>query len=303
MEASVVIPFYNADATLERAIESVLAQQNVDLQILLIDNNSEDRSYEIAQSYAKQYKQISLHKESKQGANNARNLGMLLSEKEWIQYLDADDELLPNKISNQLSISNIDSIDVVSSPITEQSNKGNIIHYEVSEMDDIWLSLLYGKIGWTCSNLWRKSALVDVGGWDIEYTSHQEVELMSRLIKEEKIFHFYNKSECIVHEQETSISKSADFPLTGLKLMKHLQDYFSVNDMLSDERKKAIHTQMYHKYLLAYKIDAEKAMEVMFGTTIDIGNIELPILHRVLLRTIGLKSTFRILKASNSIKN
>ena len=79
MEASVVIPFYNAEATLTRAIDSVLAQQNVTLEILLIDNNSTDKSRAIAQSYTDKYAHVTLTIESNQGTNQARNLGLSLA--------------------------------------------------------------------------------------------------------------------------------------------------------------------------------------------------------------------------------
>ena len=296
MEVSVVIPFYNSEATLARAIDSVLAQEDVELQILLIDNNSTDRSPEIASVYRDKHKQISLHKERQQGANHARNLGLSLSTNEWIQYLDADDALLPQKIANQLSIQNLEEIDVISSPIIEQTTQGKTIHYEVDDMGDLWIALLQGKIGWTCSNLWRKSALVNVGGWNLDYTSHQEVELMSRLIMKRKNFYFYNKAECIVYEQESSISHSTHFPLTGIALMKHLQYYFKTNDIFSDERKKAIHTQLYHKSLMAFKADSKKAKEVLKEVWIDTSSIELPTLHNILIRLIGMQNTFRVLK-------
>ena len=60
MEVSVVIPFYNAEATLKRAIDSVLTQQNITLEILLIDNNSTDKSLAIAQSYADKHPHVTL---------------------------------------------------------------------------------------------------------------------------------------------------------------------------------------------------------------------------------------------------
>ncbi len=296
MEASVIIPFYNSKDTLARAIDSVLAQQGVQLQILLIDNNSDDDSNTIASSYATKYDEISLHLELKQGANNARNLGMLLAEKDWIQYLDADDELLPKKIYNQLSISTIDAVDVVCSPITELTNKGTTIKYEVSEMNDLWLSLLNGKIGWTCSNLWRRSALIDIGGWNTNYTSHQEKELMAKLIIERKQFYFYNQSESIVYEQKASISQRADFPLTGIKLMKFLTHYLKSNDILTKQREKAIHNQLYHKYLMAYKVYPEEALSAMHNTSLKLNLVDLPVHHRVLTSVLGLENTFKILK-------
>ena len=296
MEASVVIPFYNAEATLTRAIDSVLAQQNVILEIILVDNNSTDKSYEIASAYANNHNNISLHLESTQGANHARNQGMLLAKKEWIQYLDADDELLPIKISNQLSINDINDIDVISSPITEHTDSDKKINYRVSDMNDIWLSLLRGKIGWTCSNLWRRSALLDIGGWNTNYTSHQEKELMARLIIEGKKFYFYNKSECIVHEQKKSISRSADFPLTGIKFMKFLTHYLKSNETLTPEREKAIHNQLYHKYLRAYKVNPKEAMNAMFNTRLKLDIIDMPIHHRIMTSMFGMQNTFRVLR-------
>jgi len=294
--ATVVIPFYNAEATLSRAIDSVLAQENVTLQILLIDNNSTDRSVEIAKTYVSKYESITLHMESKQGANNARNLGLALATYDWIQYLDADDELLPTKIVNQLSIYQISKIDVVVSPIIEHIYAGDTIEYTVDQLGDIWLSLLRGKIGWTCSNLWRKSALQSVGGWNLDYTSHQEKELMARLIVEDKSFFFYNSAECKVYEQKKSISKRSDFPLTGIKFMKYLANHFEVNDLWNLNRKKALHTQLYHKYLMAYKVDPTKAKDAMYRVKLETGIIDLPAHHQVLINLFGIDIAFWILR-------
>ena len=296
MEASVVIPFYNAEATLTRAIYSVLTQQNVTLEILLIDNNSTDKSLAIAQSYADKYPRVTLAIESNQGANHARNLGLSLATKEWIQYLDADDKLLPLKIFNQLSLDNLSQTDVISSPITEHTIEGKIINYSVSVLDDIWLSLLQGKIGWTCSNLWRKSALLDIGGWNTDYTSHQEKELMARLIMKEKQFSFYDQSECIVYEQNKSISNRADFPMTGIKFMKFLTHYFKSNDILGPKREKVIHNQLYHKYLMAYKVNPKDAIKAMFKTSLKLDLIDIPFRHQLLISIIGLHNTFSMLK-------
>lgn len=296
MEASVVIPFYNAKDTLRRAIDSVLSQEGVRLEILLIDNNSNDQSQIIAQTYADKYDSISLYKETRQGANYARNLGLGLAKNKWIQFLDADDELLPNKIFNQLSITNIEFIDVISSPITEYTYDGQIITYSVSDMGDIWCSLLKGKIGWTCSNLWRKHALLEVGGWNNNYSSHQEVELMSRLIKGDKKFYFYDVSECIVHEQQKSVSKRIDFPLTGVEFLKSLEKYFRENGILSKKLITSLHTQLYHKYLMAFKIDSRKANDALGDLSIETKTVELPILHQLCIKLFGMQNTFRLIK-------
>ena len=302
MEASVVIPFYNAEATLARAIDSVLAQQNVTLEILLIDNNSTDKSIAIAQPYVDKYEHVTLSIETKQGANHARNLGLYLATKEWIQYLDADDELFPLKIFNQLSIKDIKDIDVVLSPYREYTLSGNIIDYEIDSFSDIQLSLLLGKYGITTSILWRKKALESVNGWNINQRSHQEMELLFRLSINNRKFFYFNKSESIVHEQINSISNSTDFPISGVLLMKEIEEYFIKNDTLSLEREKAIQNQLYNKLLWAYKINSEETKLHLNSIELKLDLISRPWYHKFLTSMVGIENSFTVLKWISSFR-
>lgn len=302
MEASVVIPFYNAEATLARAIDSVLAQQNVTLEILLIDNNSTDKSRAIAQSYVDKYKHIALSTEATHGANHARNLGLSLATKEWIQYLDADDELLPFKIFNQLSINDIKDNDVVLSPYREYTLSGNIIDYEIDSFNDIQLSLLLGKYGITTSILWRKKALEFVNGWNINQFSHQELELLFRLSINNRKFFYFNKSESIVHEQINSISNSTEFPISGVLLMKEIEEYFIQNKTLSIEREKAIQNQIYNKLLWAFKINSEETKPYLNLIKLKLDLIIRPWYHKILTRLVGIENTFAAIKWISSVR-
>lgn len=303
MEASVVIPFYNAEATLERAIDSVLAQEGVSLQILLIDNNSTDLSIDIAQSYANKHKNISLHREPKQGANYARNLGMGLAKKDWIQYLDADDELLPQKIVNQLSIANLETIDVILSPFREHTTDGTIIDYTINSFDDVHLSLLLGKYGITSSILWRKTAIESVNGWNEQLTSHQEMDLLFNLIINNRVLFYYDKSECIVHEQRRSISNSPDFPITGVLLVKRIEKYYNAHNMLTAEREKAIQNQYYNKLLWSYKVNSKKTKHYLGEVEFKLGLIDRPWYHSTLTSILGIEKSFAVLKWFSSVSN
>lgn len=300
MEASVIIPFYNAETTLSRAIESVIAQQNVSLQILLIDNNSTDSSREIAQSYVDKHKHITIHTENNKGANYARNLGLSLAEKEWIQYLDADDELLPLKIHHQLSLKNLSEIDVISSPIIEYTINGEVIHYSVSGGDDLWTSLIQGKIGWTCSNLWKKSTLLNIGGWKSDQSSQQETELMFRLIAAEKYFLYFNVAECIVYEQNNSISKKSNFPLTGIKLMQRIEQHLLTKNILDTTREKAIQNKYYNYLLWAHKTEPIHAQKIQSEIRLKYGLIDRPWYHKI-SNVIGINNTFLLLSKIHRI--
>ena len=96
---SVIIPCFNAEKWLREAIDSVLAQTYPQIEIIVIDDGSSDRSLSIIKSYGDK---VIWRTGENQGANKARNLGFSLARGEYIQYLDADDYLLPDKIAKQV---------------------------------------------------------------------------------------------------------------------------------------------------------------------------------------------------------
>ena len=87
---SVVIPLYNKEKYIERAIKSVINQSFNDWELIIIDDGSTDNSNAIAKEYeSTKIRTVSL---PNSGAASARNKGMLLSKYEYIAFLDADDE-------------------------------------------------------------------------------------------------------------------------------------------------------------------------------------------------------------------
>jgi len=89
---SVVIPAYNAEATIERAIESVLHQTLPPEEIIVVDDGSTDGTAEKVRQYEPKVRYLF---ESHSGPSKARNFGILAAQQgEWIAFLDADDEWL-----------------------------------------------------------------------------------------------------------------------------------------------------------------------------------------------------------------
>ncbi|MFT6841470.1 MAG: glycosyltransferase involved in cell wall biosynthesis [Psychroserpens sp.] len=99
MEISVLIPVYNAEKHLEKAIKSALEISQV-REILLIEDASPDNSLNICERYSSTYDKVKLyrHGDSKNhGAASSRNLGIKLAKYDFIAFLDADDHYLPNR--------------------------------------------------------------------------------------------------------------------------------------------------------------------------------------------------------------
>lgn len=101
---SVIIPVYNAAIYLGTCVESVIAQTWKNIEIIIVDDGSEDGSLQVARSYpANNIKVIS---QKNAGASAARNTGLKAAKGDYIQFLDADDLISPDKIEEQVHILN-----------------------------------------------------------------------------------------------------------------------------------------------------------------------------------------------------
>lgn len=100
-EISVVLPFYNAENTLDAAIQSILEQTSSDFELVLVDNNSSDKSWEIAEKYSSTDTRIRLLSEEKQGVSNAMNCGLRNARGSFIARMDADDISYPERLQKQ----------------------------------------------------------------------------------------------------------------------------------------------------------------------------------------------------------
>jgi glycosyltransferase involved in cell wall biosynthesis len=103
MRISVIIPAYNAAAYIERALRSVLNQTRPADEIIVVDDGSSDNTADILKKYQNQIISI---RQPNAGVSAARNTGIRAATGDWIAFLDADDEWLPEKLRLQCDLLN-----------------------------------------------------------------------------------------------------------------------------------------------------------------------------------------------------
>ncbi len=95
-DLSVIIPVYNGEKYLADALESIISQPIKDIEIIVVDDGSKDKSLVIAKKYAEQNNRIKvIHKENG-GVGTARNKGIEESSGKWLMFLDQDDTIVKN---------------------------------------------------------------------------------------------------------------------------------------------------------------------------------------------------------------
>jgi len=97
---SVIIPAYNAEKYLAEAVESILAQNYTPLEIIIVDDGSQDNTAMVAQSFGDI---VRYFRQENEGAAAARNFGVQHARTDWLAFLDADDLWMENKLAMQVA--------------------------------------------------------------------------------------------------------------------------------------------------------------------------------------------------------
>ena len=167
---SIIIPVYNRAQMLQEAVESALKQNYKPIEIIIIDDGSSDETSELAHSLAKRHSNVSCIRTENQGPALARQTGLEQARGAYIQYLDSDDLLDPNKLVQQVAeLQATTSADVVYCRQALADSNGKII-------EDNWMrtgeqhktmfpAMLAGRIWGTPAPLYRHTLLDKAGAW------------------------------------------------------------------------------------------------------------------------------------------
>ena len=101
---SIIIPVYNSEKYLSETVQSALSQTWTNKEIIIVDDGSTDLSLSIAKSFESEV--VKVYSQENKGASSARNNGLLAAKGEYIQFLDADDLISPEKIEKQVACLN-----------------------------------------------------------------------------------------------------------------------------------------------------------------------------------------------------
>lgn len=260
---SILIPCYNAEQFIAQAIESALSQPYVNKEVIIVDDGSTDSSLELIKTFNNR---IKCETGPNRGTSFARNRLLELAQGEWLQYLDADDYLEPNKITEQINFykKNIDA-DVIYSPvIVEESFKQPPKKYllKLPDVNDFYINFIRWGALQTSGFLWKKTAILEVGGWKEDEICHEH-ELMLRLIQNRKKIFLYDKANSVYRQwSESSFSRKDKKAITKrrMALTELLGHYLKRNGLLNKDRLYAINLSRFESARYIYQDDKDFAL-------------------------------------------
>ena len=195
---SVIIPIYNRENTIERAVKSVLEQTYSNLEVILVDDGSKDNTLDILSKIKDNRVKVLCHGSNK-GGSAARNTGLKVATGDYIAFLDSDDEWLPQKLELQINI------------LSQLDNKiwGGIYcgHYSIEanrtvmvkalKRGDLRLEIFRNTTDFSFGStaMFTRGAISKIGLFDESFARHQDYEYLIRFFRH---FNIYSLEEPLV---------------------------------------------------------------------------------------------------------
>ena len=130
MKVSVITPFYNALPFLRQSAESVLSQSLREIELILVDDGSNDGSGELADTLAKEDARVRVLHQPNRGVSAARNAGLAAASGEYIGFVDADDYVSAPMYEALYTLAKEHSADIVTAGLTAVDAAGSTDHTE-----------------------------------------------------------------------------------------------------------------------------------------------------------------------------
>lgn len=233
MNVSVVIPTYNREETIFRAIESVLNQSYPVYEIIVVDDKSNDRTNEIIKGIKDSRIRYIENNENKGGAYS-RNKGIKEAKGDLIAFQDSDDEWMKNKLEIQVNELIKSKADVVCSSYNQitKNQKRLIPNTKINNEEDLFSKLVWGNFIGTPTIIAKKQVLQNEM-FDSNMPRFQDWELMLRISKKYKIT-FINQPLVNAFIQTNSITRNNSNAVKALEIiMQKNGEVFHNNNELS----------------------------------------------------------------------
>lgn len=209
---SIVIPVYNRAHIVMRTLSSVRAQRYRPLQVVLVDNDSDDNSLSLLENWARDNNEtgfeVKVVSESRHTAGAARNRGAMCATGEWLMFFDSDDEMHPNLVGDYVEVieSGGGEADIVSTRATLRYTDGNERPLPFYTGDILGVQILNSQLA-TQRYVVRKTCFDSVGGWNADLPVWNDWELGMRLLLASPRVLFMPLDRVVVnHSGEASIT-------------------------------------------------------------------------------------------------
>lgn len=306
-KVSVLIPLHNSERFIEATLASVLNQSWKNIEIIIVDDGSTDKSFDAAKSCESDV--VRVYRQENKGACAARNLAFQKATGEYIQFLDADDLLAVDKIDKQLQLFKTFGNDVIVSGVWGRFYKDpKTVNWEQQYINQDyknpidWLLDSWNEKGMIAHHAWLtpRYLIEKAGPWNEKLSINQDGEFFSRVLMQAESIKYCEEAKVYYRSGNLgSISQSSKNDKKAASLLFSYQLYKqNVSPHLSKiEVRKALGNNFlnfiyqYHNIFPGLTKEAELEFEKLdVGKMWPVGGRR----FRQLAKVIGFKSAIKL---------
>lgn len=264
---SIIVPMYNSEKYIERCVKSLINQSYKNIEIILIDDGSKDKTIEILKLYNNKDSRIKLYKKKNSGASSARNYGLEKCTGDYILFVDADDYIDANMVQDMVSMVDITENTMVFSgndEIYSDKIEYRNLFIDIKDKDSISKDVVMreiasGRAGLICSKLIPKF-IVDRFSIRFDESIKMSEDQLFFLELAQYIDKFSYIEGCMYHydrtnEKSITVNYKSDIYENQMYVFKTIEKIFKKNNLIDREDINALSNKI--KDILLFCINNE----------------------------------------------
>ncbi len=277
---SVIVPFYNVEGYIEKCLETLVNQTFQDIEIILVNDGSKDRSEEIAKKFANRYENKIVYLEKENGGlSSARNFGLAHARGEYVAFVDSDDYIEKNMYEKMYNLIIKERSDMVECdfyweyPNKKKIDTGKLYNNKNQMLENVRV------VAW---NKLIKKEIIDKHG--IEFPNgyqYEDVEFTYKLIPyiqkvsflKEPMVHYIQRTKSISNSQNEKTMQIFD-------VLEHVINYYKENGLYKNYEKELEYIYVRYAFCSSLKrimkIEDEELKDKLIKKTWDIVNEKFP---------------------------
>lgn len=265
MKVSVIIPCYNVAQYLQRCLDHVFSQSFRNLEVICVNDGSRDDTFMLLRILETQSPfPFHIIDQPNQGAPAARNAALALATGTYVQFLDADDVILPEKIGHQVHLAEQHGQpELIIGSSRTLSPTGTLLVETIqrSGMRDPWLDLMANDLNVTSTLLFKREAVLAAGGWDNALKSSQEYNLIFRMLQRGASMVFDDQVLTEIHKRGGSITQTnlGDNWVRFVQLRARILDHVRLTQ--PDKELKPYYQVLFDSIRVLYPLDPHSAVQ------------------------------------------
>lgn len=260
---SVIVPAYNSELYIKKTIDSILNQSYENIQIIVVDDGSEDNTQNFSKELLKNFENKKILNQKNSGVSSARNLGIDNADGEYICFLDSDDYYDRDFILEMTKSMLYKNLDLCYCGFREEVEgrlkpyKYNFIENIMSGNDLVKLHLNKETYLWTCSVIYRKKIIQQNNLKYIESCSYGEDQnfILKYLLCSNKVGCVKTELVNYVYRKTSATYTFKESRFTGIHAFENIKEYTKTNEQIN----KRIAEELYW-IAISYSLSSERTI-------------------------------------------